>query len=328
MASRNQPLTSMNPLQHRDTTIKVRVVRLWFVPPYSSNMSKPNPGAVANQMVLCDSESGGNFRITTHSFKINFQFGTRVMPTVDDPKIHKYGFEWVTAESITSGNAYEKTLVVSLSCISELLYSADESVHCTIGSVLKVNTDKAWFYNACTKCKRKVEEDGESFYCNYCATPMSTAIPRFRLELVVIDDTALANFTLFYRDAASFLGVSVEFMKNKAEKVVATDQNGDTNIGSSFSQDVIAVVDSGESLTSNQEAEKITLNKESATPNNAMEGRSLSFSEEVTSEDRYTTISNKGNSYEESNTKRRVHDFNEVNIVSQDVLKKVKLEKL
>ncbi|KAF7838961.1 uncharacterized protein G2W53_007443 [Senna tora] len=56
MASRNQPLTSMNSMQHRDTTVKVRVVRLWFVPPYSSNTSKPNPGAVAIQMVLCDSE--------------------------------------------------------------------------------------------------------------------------------------------------------------------------------------------------------------------------------------------------------------------------------
>ncbi|KAF7802855.1 NAC domain-containing protein 83-like [Senna tora] len=41
---------------HKDTTVKVRVVRLWFVPPYSSNMSKPNPGAVAIQMVLCDYE--------------------------------------------------------------------------------------------------------------------------------------------------------------------------------------------------------------------------------------------------------------------------------
>ncbi|KAF7842213.1 transcription factor MYB41-like [Senna tora] len=50
MASRNQPISSMNPMQHRDTTIKVRVVRLLCVPPYSSNTSKPNPGAVAIQM--------------------------------------------------------------------------------------------------------------------------------------------------------------------------------------------------------------------------------------------------------------------------------------
>ncbi|KAF7826291.1 replication protein A 70 kDa DNA-binding subunit C-like [Senna tora] len=532
MASRNQPLTSMNPVQHLDTTVKVRVVRLWYVPPYSSNMSKPNPGVAAIQMVSCDSKnctigasvpsvylnkfkgslveggvyfisrfgvggSGGNFRITTHSFKINFQFGTRVMPTVDDPKIHKYGFEWVIAESISSGNADEKTLVdviglltnigdviqsskedvsskrvtieiedrarsrvsatlwghycdqienfmnkhkegsvvialqyckikvfngqrslsnsmhatrilinedleefmgfhdqdsgsnlrspllgsssssvksvsryadpfnaVSFSCISELLLFADESVHCIVGSVLKVNTEKAWFYNACTKCKSKVEEDGESFYGNHCSTPMSTAIPRFRIELVVIDDTAPANFTLFDRDAASFLGVSAEFMKNKAEMVgmklatwsptplltfqaMSWDQDLIKKLSGESPLDInhdkcftanriifylcnphIGVDISSESMTPNQEAEKINLDKELANPNNAMEGHSLSFSEEVTSKDRYTTSSNMRNSSEESITKRRVNDFNEVNTVSQDVLMKVKLEKL
>ncbi|KAF7822038.1 transcription factor MYB41 [Senna tora] len=52
MAFRNQPISSMNPMQHRDTTVKVHVVRLWCVPPYSSNTSKPNPSAVAIQMVL------------------------------------------------------------------------------------------------------------------------------------------------------------------------------------------------------------------------------------------------------------------------------------
>ncbi|KAF7812039.1 replication protein A 70 kDa DNA-binding subunit B-like [Senna tora] len=344
MASRNQPLASMNPMQHRDTTVKVRVVRLWYIPPYSSNMSKPNPGAVAIQMVLCDSEnctigasvpsvylnkfkgslveggvyfisrfgvgrSGGNFRITTHAFKINFQFGTRVMPTIDDPEIHKHGFEWVKAESITSGNADEKTLVA----------------------------------------------------------PMSTTIPRFRLELVVIDDTAPANFTLFDRDAAIFLGVSTEFMKNKAAKVDDDSTQSLTEFDKflgirfvfkvgvklamwsptplltvqamSWDQDLIkklspespldiCVFVSCESLTPNQEAEKINLDKESANTNNAMEGRYLSFSEEVTSEDRYTTSGNMGNSSEESNTKRRVNDVNGVNTVSQDVLKKVKLEKL
>ncbi|KAF7821875.1 replication protein A 70 kDa DNA-binding subunit C-like [Senna tora] len=276
---------------------------------------------------------------------------------------------------------------VSITCISELLLSADESVHCIIETVLKVNTDKAWFYNACIKCKRKVEEDGETFYCNYYATPMTTVIPRFRLELVVIDDTAPANFTLFDLDAANFWGVSAEFMKTKAEKVdddsmqslaefekflgipfvfkvgvklakwsptsliivqamswdqdlikklstesprnvIASEENGDNNIGLSSSQDVIAVDIFGDNLTPNQEADKFTLNQETKNPINAMDGRCLSFSEEVTPEDGYTTSSNKGISSEESNTKRRFHDLYEVNTVSPEDLKKVKLEKI
>ncbi|KAF7835744.1 replication protein A 70 kDa DNA-binding subunit C-like [Senna tora] len=125
MASRNQPLTSMNPMQHQDTTVKVRGVHLWCVPPYSSNTSKPNPGAIVIQMVLCDSEnytigasvpsmylnkfkgslveggvyfisrfgvgdSGGNFRITTHAFKINFQFERDLTNMAVNAKFRKY----------------------------------------------------------------------------------------------------------------------------------------------------------------------------------------------------------------------------------------------
>ncbi|KAF7812507.1 replication protein A 70 kDa DNA-binding subunit B-like [Senna tora] len=264
---------------------------------------------------------------------------------------------------------------VSLSCISELLLSADESVHYIIGSVLKVNTDKAWFYNACTKCKRKVEEDGESFYCNYCSAPMSTAIPRFRIELVVIDDSAPANFTVFDRDAANFLGVDDDSMQSLAEfdkflgirfvfkvgvklatwsptplltvhamswdqnlikklsadsplDVIASEQIGDTNICSSNSQDVTGVDVSSQNLTPNVEVVKNNLDNETSNQRYAVEGRSLSFSKEVTSEDRVTTSSSIGNSSEHSNTKRRAYDFNEVNTVSLDVLKKVKLEKL
>ncbi|KAF7807294.1 replication protein A 70 kDa DNA-binding subunit C-like [Senna tora] len=433
--------------------------------------------------------SGGNFRITTHAFKINFQFGTRVMPTVDDPNIHKFGFDWVTAESITFGNADEKTLVDFIGLLTNIgdvipsskddasskrvtieiedrarsrvsatlwgrycdqiekfmnkhkegpvvialqyckikvfnghrslsnsmhatrvLINEDiedfrgfhdqdfgtnlksplignESIHCIIGSVLKVNTDKPWFYNSCTKCKRKVEEDGESFYCNYCSAPMSTVIPRFRIELVVIDDSAPANFAVFDRDAANFLGVTAEFMKNKAEKVdddsmhslaefdkflgirfvfkvgvklatwsptplltvqamswdqdlikklsvdspldvVTTEHFGDTNISSSNSQDVTVVDVSSQNLTPNVQVVKNNLDNKTANPRYAVEGRSLSFSEEVTSDDRVTTSSSIRNSSEDSNTKRRAYDFNEVNTFSLDVIKKVKLEKL
>ncbi|KAF7824051.1 serine/threonine-protein phosphatase 7 long form-like protein [Senna tora] len=56
--------------------------------------------------------SGGNFRINSHAYKINFQFGTRVMPAVDDSSIHRYGFNWVSTDSITSGQADENFLLI------------------------------------------------------------------------------------------------------------------------------------------------------------------------------------------------------------------------
>ncbi|KAF7812916.1 replication protein A 70 kDa DNA-binding subunit C-like [Senna tora] len=425
MASRNQPLTSMNSMQHRDTTVKVRVVRLLCVSPYSSNTSKLNPGGVYFISRFGVGGSGGNFRITTHAFKINFQFGTRVMPTVDDPKIHKFGFDWVIAESITSGNANEKTLsskddVSSKRVTIEIEDRARSRVSATLWGRYCDKIEK--FMNkhkegpvviALQYCKIKVFnghrslsnsmhatcvlinedlEDFRRFHDQVFGTNMKSpligsssssvkSVSRYanpfnsiKLGFIMLAQNvkgklrkmvkASTVITVFDRDAANFLGVSAEFMKNKAEKagvklatwsltplltvqamswdqdlikklsvdspldVVASEQFGDTNICSSNSEDVTGVDVSSQNLTPNQEAVKNNLDNETTNPKYAVEGRSLSFSEEVTSEDRVTTSSNMGNSYKDSNTKRRAYDFNEINTISFDVLKKVKLEKL
>ncbi|KAF7836003.1 ATP-dependent DNA helicase PIF1-like [Senna tora] len=98
MASRNQPISSMNPMQHRDTTIKVRVVRLRCVPPYSSNTSKPNPGVVAIQMVLCDAESA------TH------QFHSKASTTIPvDIRLHSIlGSRWSTIDASLLGRTKDE----------------------------------------------------------------------------------------------------------------------------------------------------------------------------------------------------------------------------
>ncbi|KAF7835809.1 replication protein A 70 kDa DNA-binding subunit C-like [Senna tora] len=428
MASRNQPISSMNPMQHRDTTIKVRVVRLWCVPPYSSNTSKPNTGVVAIQMVLCDSKnctigvsvpsmylnkfkgalveggvyfisrfgvggSGGNFRITTHAFKINFQFGTRVIPTVDDPNIHKFGFDWVTAESITSGNANEKTLsskddASSKRVTIEIEDRARSRVSATLwgrycdqiekfmnkhkeGPVvialqyckIKVFNGHRSLSNSMHATRVLINEDLEDFRGFHdkdsgsnLKSPLrgNESIHCIIGSVLKVDDDSMQSLAKFEK----FLGIRFVFKvgvklatwsptplltvhamswdqdlikKLSADSpldVVATEQFGDTNICSSNSQDVTGGDVSSQNLTPNVEVVKNNLDNETANPRYAIEGCSLSFSEEVTSEDRVTTSSSMGNSSEDSNTKRRAYDFNEVNTVSLDVLKKVKLEKL
>ncbi|KAF7807936.1 replication protein A 70 kDa DNA-binding subunit C-like [Senna tora] len=394
MGSRIQPLTSMNSMQYKDATVKVRVVRLWFVPPYSSNMSKPNPGAVAIQMVLCDSEnstigasvpsmclnkfkgslveggvffisrfgvgqSGGNFRITTHAFKINFLFGTHDKTLVDviglltniGDIIQSSKDDVSSKRSRVSATLWghycdqiekfmikhkEGVVLIALQYCKIKVFngqrSLSNSMHATRSSSSSVKSVSRYadpFTTVSISCISELllsSDDCSLYHSRY----MSTTIPRFRIELVVIDDTAPANFTLFDRDAANFLGVSAEFMKNKAEKVdddsmqslaefdkflgirfvfkvgvkLATwsptplitvqamswdqdlikklsaesplhvspnDDNGDTNIGSSFSQDVIAEDVYGENLTPNQEADKFALNKVPANPNNTIQ---------------------------------------------------------
>ncbi|KAF7808267.1 replication protein A 70 kDa DNA-binding subunit E-like [Senna tora] len=208
-------------------------------------------------------ESERNFRITSHSFRINFQFGTRVMPTVDDRKIHTYGFEWVSAESKTSGNADKKTLVDVigvLTNVGDVIQSSKDDVSSKMVTIVIEDRARSrvsatlWgrYCDQIEQFMNKHKDRAVIIALQYCKIKypshalvsssslqmslfivsaelcsrltqmklahMSTVIPRFRLELVVIDDIVLANFTLFDRDAANFLGVSAEFMKTKAKK--------------------------------------------------------------------------------------------------------------
>ncbi|KAF7815598.1 replication protein A 70 kDa DNA-binding subunit A-like [Senna tora] len=145
MSPRNQLISAIEP-EVKDLSVKARVVRLWFMPPYNNNGPSSASNGVQIQMVLCDRENntiaasvksiylnkfksvlkeggvyvlskfavvtnGGNFRVTNHVYQINFQFSTRVVPAVDDSSIHRFGFNWIPFDSITTGQAQPSTLV-------------------------------------------------------------------------------------------------------------------------------------------------------------------------------------------------------------------------
>ncbi|KAF7802221.1 replication protein A 70 kDa DNA-binding subunit B-like [Senna tora] len=298
---------------------------MWFMPPFS-NLNKATTRAASIQMVLCDKEkttigasvlsmylnkfkgslaeggvyvlsrfgvshSGGNFRITPHSFKINFLFGTRVMPTVDDNTIHRFGFQWVTTNSITSGGADERTMVGIKSRLSATLWghycnqlqqfmdkytegpviiamqyckikefnahhSLSNSIHATciminerfeefmgfddngVGTDLKspmvgsssssvkssTNYEDPFSNTSITSINDLLLSEDKSVHCiigtiQNCESFVTTPIARFKITLVVIDDTAPVNITLFDHFAAKFLGVSADYLKTRSNQV-------------------------------------------------------------------------------------------------------------
>jgi len=52
--------------------------------------------------------------------------------------------------------------------ITDLYHAPDKSVVCLVASVMYVNSDKGWYYESCKKCSRKVDPDGNIFYCKEC----------------------------------------------------------------------------------------------------------------------------------------------------------------
>ncbi|KAF7835768.1 ATP-dependent DNA helicase PIF1-like [Senna tora] len=139
MPPRNQLISAINPLSD-DLSLKVRVLMLWFMPPYNNNSISSASNGVQIQMVLCDREKntiaasvksiylnkfksvlkeGGVYVLSKFAIGINggnFQYSTRVVPAVDDSSIHHSAFDWIPFDSITIGQAHPSTLVGMLIC--------------------------------------------------------------------------------------------------------------------------------------------------------------------------------------------------------------------
>ncbi|KAG5385954.1 hypothetical protein IGI04_037424 [Brassica rapa subsp. trilocularis] len=66
---------------------------------------------------------------------------------------------------------------------------------CT-GRVSRVEADKGWCYVACSKCSKKLQRTVTSFECARCNNPHAVGSLRYRVEMVVTDDTAEGTFCL------------------------------------------------------------------------------------------------------------------------------------
>ncbi|XP_033137007.1 uncharacterized protein LOC103841209 isoform X2 [Brassica rapa] len=67
---------------------------------------------------------------------------------------------------------------------------------CT-GRVSRVEADKGWCYVACSKCSKKLQRIVTSFECARCNNPHAVGSLRYRVEMVVTDDTAEGTFVCF-----------------------------------------------------------------------------------------------------------------------------------
>ncbi|KAF7811771.1 replication protein A 70 kDa DNA-binding subunit B-like [Senna tora] len=91
--------------------------------------------------------------------------------------------------------------------IDELGYSCADINSCVIlGTVLSIDTGKGWYYNSCRKCKKKVIPDVDGFFCKMCGNLVDSVVPRFKLELKVVDESGCAVFILFDCEVNQVLG--------------------------------------------------------------------------------------------------------------------------
>nr|XP_019710932.1 uncharacterized protein LOC109506714 [Elaeis guineensis] len=104
--------------------------------------------------------------------------------------------------------------------------------------MMNIDTECGWFYNSCKKCTKKVIPDRSEFYCEKCNGLVNSVVPRFKIELRMIDEFDNTIFIVFDSEAANFLQCTVaewrDFMSTNFGDINQTPEHLDQFFGKKF----------------------------------------------------------------------------------------------
>ncbi|CAG7885370.1 unnamed protein product [Brassica rapa] len=107
---------------------------------------------------------------------------------------------------------------VDVRCISEILQSFEVDSCKIICSIESIDTDWGWFYFGCTRHNRRLTKIGRKssgnmiqsekpqFYCDVCRGPCNNYEPKFKLHLIVKDDTETCRLMLLDTVGRTIIG--------------------------------------------------------------------------------------------------------------------------
>ncbi|CAH8357917.1 unnamed protein product [Eruca vesicaria subsp. sativa] len=87
-------------------------------------------------------------------------------------------------------NEYEDKTIV------EMLKSTQIEKCKIVATIYAVDTDYGWYYWGCDVCNHRTFRDGATFWCEKCDRIVTNVSPKFKLHLMLKDDTGLAKFLI------------------------------------------------------------------------------------------------------------------------------------
>ncbi|CAN7015621.1 unnamed protein product [Brassica rapa subsp. trilocularis] len=124
--------------------------------------------------------------------------------TVCDADVHIFMYRLVArytglpaaAPLLRSYAKVEPVTIAELNNFITTAQSQEIDFLCT-GRVSRVEVDKGWCYVACSKCSKKLQRTVTLFECARCNNTNAVGSLRYRVEMVITDDTAEGTFVCF-----------------------------------------------------------------------------------------------------------------------------------
>ncbi|XP_012833368.1 PREDICTED: uncharacterized protein LOC105954240 [Erythranthe guttata] len=100
--------------------------------------------------------------------------------------------------------------------IAELVDTLDSTV-VLLATIFEIDLEKRWWYISCKNCKKKVTPNGSKYFYKRCDRDVPT-IPRYRIEVTIVDSTSSTSLVLFDEMVKQFIGKSASEVVGNMKK--------------------------------------------------------------------------------------------------------------
>ncbi|XP_030957614.1 uncharacterized protein LOC115979689 [Quercus lobata] len=91
--------------------------------------------------------------------------------------------------------------------------------------IININKKYGWYYVACLICKTKVKQVKGVLWCERCKNEPKFAVPSYRIQVEVQDETGSTTFILFDKGAEKIISKTAKELAEMQEEILKLDEN-------------------------------------------------------------------------------------------------------
>ncbi|KAF6983934.1 hypothetical protein CFC21_002019 [Triticum aestivum] len=178
-----------------------------------------------NKVDQIDEDSMGRVVIVTSTTVRKLKGATKVYIDLDIPETAELQTRYCLEDDIIEetgpeahlqGTIQEQMLYnrKTLREITEIAYESEkqEKFYTAEATIKSIDTSDEWYYIGCGKCNKKLQKEGNHFYCPKCEKEPEKTCPRYKLKLEICDHTATTTCTMFETEAKKLIKQSARFL--------------------------------------------------------------------------------------------------------------------
>ncbi|KAL4598102.1 hypothetical protein ACB092_11G035100 [Castanea dentata] len=171
-------------------------------------------------------------------YQLSSTFATKLYVNLDIPEVaeirNKYTTMNITVKDLLPKGLpkpqdeelalHNKKTVAEIKNLEWNSNTKDLLVTCN-AKIININNKYGWYYVACLICKTKVKQVNGVLWCERCKNQPKFAVPSYRIQVQVQDETGSTTFILFDKGAERIISKTAKELAEMQEEIFKLDGN-------------------------------------------------------------------------------------------------------